>query len=237
VTAILWDFDGTLVETRARNMNVNRRIIEEITGRPWTDFEVMRSEMVYERAQRVSINWREFYRNHFDLDEDAVTRAGARWTPYQLEDETPTPPLDGIAEVLGACDGVPLGVVSQNCSANIAATLARYGIGERFRCIIGYAEVADRQQKPAPDGLLLAIERLTRFAAGSVLYVGDHETDLNTANNANRVLADRGLPVRVVSVAALYGVEGAPEPWVAGADFRATTPMEIVEIARQIDRA
>ena len=31
VTAILWDFDGTLVDTRAKNMRVNRRIIEEVT--------------------------------------------------------------------------------------------------------------------------------------------------------------------------------------------------------------
>jgi phosphoglycolate phosphatase-like HAD superfamily hydrolase len=234
LTAILWDFDGTLVDTRARNMNVNRRIIEEITGRPWTEFEVMRSEDIYERAQRISTNWREFYREHFGLDEEETTRAGSRWTPYQLEDQTPTPVLEGIAEALGAFDGLPLGVVSQNCSANIADTLAGHGIGDRFRCIIGYREVADRQQKPAPDGLLLAIEQLTGLAPGSVLYVGDHSTDLKTADNANRVLAERGAPVRVLSVAALYGVDAPPEPWTERADFRATTPMEIVEIARQI---
>ena len=36
VAAVIWDFDGTLVDTRAKNIAVNRRIIEAVTGRPWT---------------------------------------------------------------------------------------------------------------------------------------------------------------------------------------------------------
>ena len=233
LTAILWDFDGTLVDTRAKNMSVNRRIVEEVTGRPSSDFAVMRSQEIYDRAQRVSVNWREFYRLHFGLDEDEITSSGARWTPYQLEDTTPTPTLDGIPEVLDAVDGVPQGVVSQNCSSNIDATLRAQGIRDRFRFIVGYAEVADRQQKPAPDGLLLAIDALTSFRPGSVIYVGDHETDLRTVENANRALAERGAAVRVLSVAALYGVEGGAEPWMDRADYRASSPDEIVAIVRR----
>ena len=235
LTAILWDFDGTLVDTRARNMNVNRRIIEEVTGRPWSDFEVMCSQEVYDQAQRVSVNWREFYRTHFGLDDRATTSAGARWTPYQLEDPTPTPPLSGIPETLGAFDGLPLGVVSQNCSANIAATLSLHGIRESFRCIVGYEEVAEFQQKPAPDGLLLAMDTLNSFAPGTVIYVGDHETDLKTVENTNHVLRERGMPVQVMCVAALYGVDGGPEAWMNRADFRAAEPDDVVTIARQID--
>lgn len=234
LTAILWDFDGTLVETTVKNMNVNRRIIEEVSGRPWSDFEVMRSQAIYDRAQRVSVNWREFYREHFGLVDEEISRAGARWTPYQLEDRTPTPPLPGIPEALGAFDGIPQGVVSQNCRANIESTLSAHGLRRRFHSIIGYQEVAGDRQKPAPDGLLLAIEALTGFAPGTILYVGDHLTDLRTADNANEVLNERGLPVRVVSVAALYGVDGPPETWVDRSDFRANTPADIVGIARRV---
>jgi len=236
LTAIFWDFDGTLVDTRSRNMSVNRRIIDEVTDRPWSDFDVMRSQEVYDRAQRTAVNWREFYRTHFGLDDEAITNAGARWTPYQLEDGTPTPPLSGIPEALGAFDGLPLGVVSQNCSANIAATLSLHGIREHFTCIVGYSEVADLQQKPAPDGLLLAIDTLTSFAPGTVLYVGDHETDLKTVENTNRVLVERGSPVHLVCVAALYGVEGGREAWMERADYRAAVPDDVVTIAGQIDR-
>ncbi len=234
VTAILWDFDGTLVDTCAKNMRVNRRIIEEVTGRQAADFDVMSSQTIYDRAQRISVNWREFYRLHFGLSEGETDRAGARWTPYQLADETPTPPLRGIPEALGLFDGIPQGVVSQNCSSNIAATLSGHGLAEYFRCIIGYNEVANLQQKPAPDGLLLAIEELTAFTSGVVIYVGDHETDLKTVNNANRALQDSDLPVTVVSVAALYGMHGVDESWTDQADFRAEAPQALVEIVRRL---
>lgn len=236
LTSIFWDFDGTLVDTRARNMSVNRRIIEEITGRPWSDFEVMSSQEVYDRAQRISVNWREFYQTHFGLDDEATTNAGARWTPYQLEDQTPTPPLIGIPEALSALDGHPQGVVSQNCSANIDATLSLHSIRENFRCIVGYEEVAEFRQKPAPEGLLLAIDALTSFAPGTVIYVGDHETDLKTVENTNHVLCEREAPVEVVCVAALYGIDGHREAWIDRADYRATTPANVVEIARQLSR-
>ena len=233
-TAILWDFDGTLVDTRAKNMRVNRRIIEEVTGRQAGDFEVMGSQEIYDRAQRLSVNWREFYRLHFGLSEGETDRAGARWTPYQLLDETPTPPLEGIPETLGMVDGIPQGVVSQNCSSNIRSTLSNHGLLGFFRCIIGYTEVANLQQKPAPDGLLLAIDRLTDFAPGVVIYVGDHETDLRTVANTNRELSARGLPVAVIAVAAAYGMNGCEEDWVDRADFRADHPLEIVEIVNRL---
>lgn len=234
VTAILWDFDGTLVDTRAKNMRVNRRIIEEVTGRQANDFDVMSSQETYDQAQRISVNWREFYHLHFGLTEGETDRAGARWTPYQLADETPTPPLPGIPEALCLFDGIPQGVVSQNCGSNIIATLSAHGLAEFFECIIGYTEVANLQQKPAPDGLLLAIDELTGLAPGSVVYVGDHETDLKTVNNANRALQDSDLPVTVVSVAALYGMHGLDESWTDQADFRAETPQELVEIVRRL---
>jgi len=232
VTAVLWDFDGTLVDTHAKNMRVNRRIIEEVTGRPSTDFEVMRSQEIYDQAQRTSVNWRDFYRVHFGLSEEETDRAGARWTPYQLADPTPTPLLHGISEALRGIDGPPHGVVSQNCSENIAATLSAHGLRDRFRYIIGYQEVARERQKPAPDGLLLAIDELTGFAPGSVVYVGDHETDLRCVENANRALRERDLPVTVVSVAALYGMDGSAESWTLQADHRAATPHDIVGLVK-----
>lgn len=40
VRAILWDFDGTLVDTRRKNFDVARAIIESITKRPWKDGSV-----------------------------------------------------------------------------------------------------------------------------------------------------------------------------------------------------
>jgi len=234
VTAVVWDFDGTLVDTCAKNMAVNRRIIEEVTGRPATEFEVMGSQEAYDRGQRISVNWREFYQTNFGMSEAETDLGGSRWTPYQLTDNTPTPPLKGIPQALSGFDGLPLGVVSQNCSKNISTTLEAHGLEESFQCIIGYQEVAGDRQKPAPDGLLLAIEMLTGLAPGRVLYIGDHETDLKTVINTNRALGENDLPINVDLVAALYGMSDPNEGWVTDADHRAETPLDIVDLVERL---
>lgn len=232
--AVLWDFDGTLVDTRARNLRVNRRIIGEITGRSWSEFPVMRSQEVYDTAQRGAANWREFYRANCGLTDDEIDRAGARWSGYQLVDPTPTPLFNGVAEALGGLDGLPQAIVSQNARDTIEALLAGHGLGNRFHCIIGYAEVAMARQKPAPDGLLAALERLTDMAPGVALYIGDHETDARCAEAANHELAARGSELRVRSVAALWGDGASDRDWAVRPQFRARTPAEVVALVEQL---
>jgi phosphoglycolate phosphatase-like HAD superfamily hydrolase len=202
--AILWDFDGTLLDTRVRNLHVNRRIIHEITGRGWEEFPVLRSQALYDEAQRAAVNWREFYRANIGLADDQIDSAGHRWAIYQREDPTPVPLVEGVAEALGKLDGLPQGIVSQNARETITSMLSAHGLGRRFSCIIGYAEVAMTRQKPAPDCLLLGLEALAGSPHGRVLYIGDHPTDIRCAANANQELARRGSELRVVSVAALW---------------------------------
>ena len=235
--AILWDFDGTLVDTRARNLQVNRRIIQEVTGRGWEEFPVLRSQTSYDEAQRVAVNWREFYRVTIGLDDDRIDWAGATWSSYQLADPTPVALVDGVAEALGRLDGLPQGIVSQNARETIESLLALHGLGHRFECVIGYAEVAMACQKPAPDCLLLGLEKLTGREPGRVLYIGDHPTDIRCAERANRELAGRGSELRVISVAAMWGIGTNDLEWAVGADHRAATPRDIVEIVERLDPA
>lgn len=232
--AILWDFDGTLVDTRARNLHVNRRIIQELTGRGWEEFPVLRSQASYDEAQRAAINWREFYRVTIGLDDDRIDWAGAIWSSYQLADPTPVPLVEGVAETLDGFDGLPQGIVSQNARETIESLLSVHGLGSRFACIIGYAEVAMARQKPAPDCLLLGLEKLTGRGPGRVLYIGDHPTDIRCAELANRELAGRGRSLRVVSVAAMWGIGSNGLDWAAGADHRAATPHDVVELVERL---
>ncbi len=59
VRGVIWDFDGTLVETISKNMAVNRRIIETVTGRSWPEWEILQSVEVYQRALGRVRNWRD----------------------------------------------------------------------------------------------------------------------------------------------------------------------------------
>ncbi len=231
LTAIIWDYDGTLVDTREKNFRVARRIISQVCGDPPERFPALRSLEAYGRALHRTANWRELYRREFGLSEDETDRAGSLWTGYQLEDETPAALFEGIREALVALDGVPHGIVSQNARETIAQALAHADIAEYFRHIVGYEEVDVRRQKPEPDGLLACVEALTGLASGWVLYVGDHDTDVRCARHANEALAAAGRAVRIGAVGVRFGVTAAPA-WAVAPDHVAKHPKEVVAFAR-----
>jgi HAD superfamily hydrolase (TIGR01549 family) len=226
---VVWDYDGTLVDSTVKNWGVSRAIIEQVTARPAGAFEALASLAGYRAALARTQNWREFYAKAFGLSEAEIDRAGTLWAPYQLRDSTPTPVVDGIPDVLRSLRHLPHGIVSQNARQAIAAVLDGHGLGGRFQAVIGFEEVDLRRQKPAPEGLLRCVEMLTALRPGYVFYIGDHETDAACAAQANAVLVDRKAGVRVVSIAALYAAEKVA-PWPVEPDHTARRPHEIVEI-------
>lgn len=230
--AIIWDYDGTLVDSRYRNLSVNRAMLEALTGRPWTEFGALASVSDYDAAVARCTNWRDFYAREFDLAVPDIEMAGRLWTDYQLRDDTPVDPFPGVPEALDALADLPHGIVSQNARGIIATTLRILGLEGRFDRVIGYEEVAPGRQKPAPDGLLACIETLTAWAPGTVYYVGDHPTDTECAAGARAELEIRGLDVEVRSIAALYGGESSAG-WRVQPDLEARTPAEIVELVRR----
>ena len=229
--AIIWDYDGTLVDSRHRNLSVNRSIVQRLTGRPWSEFSALTSVGDYDGAVARCVGWRDFYGREFDLDESAVDAAGRLWTEYQLTDETPVPLFEGVAEALEELGDLPHGIVSQNASDIIAATLAPTGLAERFGKVIGYREVPPGRQKPAPDGLLACLETLTRFAPGRAWYVGDHPSDARCVAETRRVLSSRGLAIDLRCIAVVDGGEFVGE-WQIAPDATARTPADIVRIVR-----
>lgn len=233
IAAVIWDFDGTLVDTRAKNMAVNRKIIEEVTGRPWTDWAFLASLEQYERVLRRVRNWRDLYIHEFGLSMADTDRAGALWEGLQAEDETPAHPFEGIADALVALDALPHAIVSQNSSRTIAEMLRAMGFGDRFHPIIGFEEVGRNRQKPDPEGLLACLEQLARDGGTPVLFVGDHPTDTECAALANQELARRGKTGHVLSVAACFGAWCDTEEWSLQPRYVARHPSDVVSIANR----
>ena len=227
--AVIWDYDGTLVDSGAKNLVVTRAIVERITAQPARAFEALASMAGYRTALASTQNWREFYARSFLLSEEDVDRAGRLWAEYQLADTTPTPLVTGIAAVVRSLAHLPHGIVSQNAREAIAAVLDSSGLTGPFQAIIGFEEVDLRRQKPAPEGLLRCIEILTDLRPGYVFYVGDHETDAVCAARAKDVLAGQGPGVKLISVGAVYGA-GPTRAWAVEPDHFVRRPHEIVEI-------
>jgi phosphoglycolate phosphatase-like HAD superfamily hydrolase len=232
VSAIIWDYDGTLVDSRHRNLSVNRRIVDDLTGRAWSEFPVLRSVDAYDAAVARCRNWRDFYHREFGLSEAHVAEAGRLWTLGQLSDPTPVRAFEGVPEAIEALRHLPQAVVSQNDREIITSALGDLGLGDRFDPVIGYREVLPDRQKPAPDGLLDCLDAMGLDEPASVLYVGDHPTDAICVAEARSALRAKGRKVTVRSVAVLYGGEST-DGWPVPPDFTADSPTQVVEIARR----
>ncbi len=228
--AVFWDFDGTLADTRLRNLSVNRRIVEDVTDRPWQDVAALTSVEAYVAAWNRVSNWQELYTSSFGLSKQECTIAAQRWAVFQLDDPTPVPLLKGIGDTLEKLRRLPQAVVSQNERATIARILRDNRVDHYFTAIVGYAEVPLYRQKPAPDGLLSALDIVGIEEPATVLYIGDHETDILCSANTNRDLVAMGREFRFRSVAALYlsGDHGAD--WSVAPDYRVYSPREIAQL-------
>ena len=116
--------------------------------------------------------------------DDAVREAVlAAYLPYYAaHNQDTTAPYDGVMALLADLrrDGIAVAVVSNKHDAGVQALCAHY--------FDGYVDLAvgggdSRPLKPAPDGLLYAMERLG-VTPDEVWYVGDSVQDVLTARNA-----------------------------------------------------
>ena len=232
--AVFWDFDGTLADTRERNLNVNRRIVEEVTGRPWSEVAGLTSVEAYVAAWNHVSNWQQLYTKSFGLTEEQCATAGQRWAAFQLNDTTPVPLLAEIEDTLKRLRKFPQAVVSQNERATIAQILKENHVDHYFTAIVGYAEVPLDRQKPAPDGLLRALDIVGIEEPATALYIGDHETDILCSVNTNRDLVAMGRDCRFLSVAAFYLNGNRGSEWSATPDYRVYRPREINQLVDRL---
>jgi len=227
IDGIIWDYDGTIADTRMKNLNVTKAIISElITGIKIED-TVLNSPESYERANIRSSNWRDLYRNEFNMRENEIDNAGKLWTKYQSADNTEVVLFEGIDKIVTKLGCYSQGIVSQNSSKIIRKNLDEFNLGKYFNHIIGYEEVDLAKQKPHPDGLLSCISKITNNRKDfSVLYIGDHITDIECAHNANKKVGKKS----VFSVLLNHFNNNTWKEWNLEPDFIANKPVDINKI-------
>ena len=235
LTAVVWDYDGTLVDTRQKNLNVTRRLVERVADSPATDYPVLESAETYEAALLKVNNWREFYQDYLGLSEEKTDEAGRLWASSQESDTTPVRVFEGIPLVLEKLSWVPQGIFSQNSRGNILESLTASDLSRHFGSIVGYEEVSFSRQKPEAEGLVLCLEQLTGLAPGVVLLIGDHEMDVLSATNANRYFEAEDIHVRVLSVGVNFRTGQPSSQWPVSPDFEATLPEEILDVVASLD--
>ncbi len=95
-----------------------------------------------------------------------------------------TAPYSGVLEMLKElrAKNVQIAVVSNKFDGAVKELCKKY-FDDFIQVAIGENEAAGVRKKPAPDSVFKAIKEL-QISVDSVIYVGDSETDVQTAKNA-----------------------------------------------------
>jgi pyrophosphatase PpaX len=167
---VLFDLDGTLIDSAGIILASMRHATREVLAREISDSDLMAAvggpglaaQMHALGGARHVDALVEVYRAH-----NEPLHAGLEVFP-------------GIERVLDelARRGCRLGVVSAKRRATIELAFSATGLGPRFDVVVGGDEAEG--QKPEPDLLLLALERLGAPPHGSA-YVGDSPFDMLAA--------------------------------------------------------
>lgn len=229
VDAVLWDFDGTLADSAAKNIAITKQILAKVAPRLTGDHlpRALQSVANYHVANHGAEHWRDLYRDYFGLNTAEIEIAGPLWETHQKLDNTNVTLFDGIADAVTRLAGFPLGICSANSTQNITRVLINYGIASSFRSIIGYENLSHDEQKPAPEGGLRCLQEIFGQPRGkTIMYVGDHIAD---------VLFARGMSARIdpsntiISVAVTYS-GGNPGEWREQPDFIIDNPAELLDL-------
>lgn len=211
--AVIFDLDGTLTDTLADLKNSVNYALSEL-GFPARSVDEIRSfvgngvrRLIYlsvpentpdEVSEKCLCIFKEYYKNH----------------SFVL-----TKPYDGIVEMLTELKSREIKVaVVTNKMHTAAADIVEHFFGNLVELTVG--QVDGMAQKPQPDGIYLALEKLG-VSKENAVYVGDSEVDCVTAHNA-------GIPC----IGVTWGFRDGEVLEANGADFIVNNPQEILNCVK-----
>lgn len=176
LVAVVFDLDGTLIDTMASVPTAYADTIHELGGPLVGPAEVVAAWHVgptpvvlsHFLGRQVSADELECYYRHLELAVATVR------------------PFPGVVELVSTLDraGCRLGIFTSATRRSTTRMLAAAGLQGLFATVVCGDEV--QESKPAPEGLLLACRLLDVPPAGAA-YVGDAEVDLACARAAGAV--------------------------------------------------
>lgn len=199
--AIIFDFDGTLVDSRRRIFAAADHAFSEFGPQRPTNEAVLRTiglkptDMMARLLPAEPQSRREEIAGRYRARSLEISRSG-------LESEDPFPGADALLNRLFE-RGIPAGIATGKSKEGLAASLERLGWSDLFRAT---RTADDGPGKPDPEILQLVLRDL-RVDASQSAYVGDTVFDMHMALAAG---------VRALGVA--WGYHRSEELLSAGAD-------------------
>jgi len=169
--AVLFDWDGTLVDTSEASYRCYVRMFAE--------FGIAFDRATY--ASTYSPDWYHTFRC-VGLPEDRWADADERWLAHFASE--PIALIDGAREALEmlARHGVSVGIVTSGSRPRIERELAEHGVAHHFHHVVCGTD--GHRRKPHPDALHAALAQLD-VAPHDAAYIGDSPEDVLMARAAN----------------------------------------------------
>jgi HAD superfamily hydrolase (TIGR01509 family) len=215
ITAVLFDWDGTLVDTKSAIQKSYRDVTTRVLGKPYPNTPEEESLILPMRAQE-----------SFGMmsDDPAVVEqliAGYH-DVYLRNSEELAGAFSGAVETLAGLKerGLTLGVVTSKGRDRMESDALRYGLVGLFDIVVTGDDSAER--KPHPGPIIDALE-LLGISGAQAIYVGDGPQD---------VLAGRGAGTLTVSCS--YGFHGPAECMAENPDFLIESIEELTAVVDQI---
>ena len=210
MTAILFDLDGTLLNTLEDLTDATNAALRHF-GCPQRSMEEVRNFVGNgaERLIRLALPGK---------DNDPEVSEVLSWYKdfYAAHSQIKTRPYDGILEALQAVkETFPVAVVS-NKPDNATKLLCKQYFGDVF----ALGESSRCPRKPAPD---MVCQAMAAIGAENCIYVGDSEVDVLTAKNA-------GVPCLSV----LWGFRDRDTLLEAGAEHFCETPADLLKTLKEM---
>ena len=165
---ILWDLDGTLLDTLDDLTDATNHVMRRFGYRSHSKDAV---------RLFVGNGARRLMEQAVPAGEDVDSALAAFQTYYAAHCQIKTGPYPGIMDALRKLgETYPMAVVSNKPDAAVKPLCAQY-----FPGLYARGESADCPRKPAPDMVFKAMEAI---GVEKCIYVGDSEVDVLTAKNA-----------------------------------------------------
>ena len=173
VRAVIWDMDGTLVDSATVVPDAFIETVRRLGGPAMTREQVVAHYDAGAPQEMLGLM----------LGRDGELADGELYHEVLGELSDQVRVHRGIEETLGELRdaGMPMAVFTGNSAEAASILLAATGLREYFDVVVGGNQV--ERPKPAPDGVLLAAAQLG-VAASDCVYVGDSPLDVGAAQDA-----------------------------------------------------
>lgn len=211
IEAVLFDFDGTLVDTVDLIMSSFRHTTQQVLGRTLSDEELgkdigipLLAQMAIfdpDRAEELTIEYR---RHNLAVHDDLIKE------------------YPGVKETLEIIkqQELPIAVITSKMRSMAMRAVDLFEMEHYFEFLIAADDV--EKHKPDPYPLLVAAKRLDIDPA-SCVYIGDSPHDIAAANSAG-----------AASVAALWGAFPAEKLMASNPDYALSDITELPALLSQL---